>query len=270
MQLMNVSGVLVENNKIDSVWLQREVIIDCYLPVHVANPSQLGLLLINDGQNLQEMGFSDMLERMYAGGELSALLCVGIHAGVERKMEYGVAGVKDYLGRGIRAAAYTSFVLEELIPFIKAKYNITAFKEQGFAGFSLGGLSALDIVWNHPDQFSNVGVFSGSLWWRSLDQDDIAYDDSKHRIIHQQIKKGSYHPHLQFFFQCGNKDETKDRNNNGIIDSIDDTIDLIKELEKKGYRQPEDIFYLELPDGSHDIPTWSSALPTYLKWAWNR
>ena len=91
----------------------------------------------------------------------------------------------------------------------------------------------MDIVWNHPDEFRRVGVFSGSLWWRSIDQTDVSYDDDKHRIIHQQIRNGSYYPWLKFFFQCGNMDETKDRNNNGIIDSIDDTMDLIKELELK-------------------------------------
>ena len=38
-------------------------------------------------------------------------------------------------------------------------------------------------------------------------------------------------PWLKFFFECGALDETKDRNNNGIIDSIDDTLDLIDELK---------------------------------------
>ena len=59
-----------------------------------------------------------------------------------------------------------------------------------------------------------------------------------------------------------------DRNNNGIIDSIDDTIDLIKELKAKGYNNVEDIKYLEMPDGKHDIATWSRAMPIYLKWGW--
>jgi enterochelin esterase-like enzyme len=65
-------------------------------------------------------------------------------------------------------------------------------------------------------------------------------------------------------------DETKDRNNNGIIDSIDDTLDLIKELETKGYQREKDIFYLELPDGHHDVATWGRAMPVFLKWGWGR
>jgi hypothetical protein len=64
-------------------------------------------------------------------------------------------------------------------------------------------------------------------------------------------------------------DETMDRNNNGIIDSIDDTLDLIKELERKGYRK-EDITYLEFANGKHDIPTWAKAMPEFLKWGWGK
>jgi hypothetical protein len=53
--------------------------------------------------------------------------------------------------------------------------------------------------------------------------------------MHAQIQDGHYAPWLKFFFQTGVLDEAADRNNSGIIDSIDDTMDLIKELEKKGY-----------------------------------
>ena len=88
--------------------------------------------------------------------------------------------------------------------------------------------------------------------------------------MHQQIRQGKYHPCQKFFLQCGNKDETKDRNNNGIIDSIDDTIDLIKELMKKGYDKEKDFYYLELPDGRHDISTWALAMPEFLKWGWGK
>jgi len=158
--------------------------------------------------------------------------------------------------------------MEELVPFIHQKYNVPAFKEKAFAGFSLGGLSALDIVWNHPEEFSKAGVFSGSFWWRSVDQAAANYDDDKHRLMQQQIRNGKFHAGLKFFFQCGNMDETKDRNQNGIIDSIDDTLDVIKELEGKGYEREKDIYYMELKDGHHDVATWGRALPEFLKWGW--
>ncbi len=270
MHSANVSGITVETDHITSAFLEREVQIDFYLPQNVPDPSQMSLLLINDGQDMIRMGFETILEKLYSEASITALLCVAIHCGPERRMEYGVADVPDYNGRGAKAGAYTSFLFEELLPFIREKYLVPSFKEKAFAGFSLGGLSALDIVWAHPDEFRKVGVFSGSLWWRSIDQTDESYDDEKHRIIHQQIRNGSYYPWLKFFFQCGNMDETKDRNNNGIIDSIDDTMDLIKELEIKGYDKKNDIHYMELADGRHDVATWGRSMPEFLKWGWGR
>lgn len=271
MQLANVSGILVENTSIKSFFLAREVKVDFYLPKKIGNTSALNLLLVNDGQDFIKMDFESILDNFYSTDNMTEpLLCVGIHCSAERKMEYGIAGKPDYLGRGAKAGLYTSFIMEELIPFIRTKYAITSFKEKAFAGFSLGGLMALDIVWHHPQEFTKVGVFSGSLWWRDVDQTDEEYDDDRNRIMHQQIRKGMYAPWLKFFFQCGNMDETKDRNKNGIIDSIDDTLDLIKELEAKGYSAETDIAYLELKDGLHDVPTWGRAFPEFLKWGWEK
>ncbi|MEP7377855.1 MAG: alpha/beta hydrolase-fold protein [Chitinophagaceae bacterium] len=268
MQPVNLPGILVENRSLLSVFLGREVKIDFYLPKNVADPSEMGLLLINDGQNMKEMGLKSILENLYIEKSISPLLCVAIHTGSQRKMEYGVASQKDYLGRGANAGFYTSFILRELLPFIRDAYKIASFKERAFAGFSLGALMALDIVFNHPEKFSKAGLFSGSFWWRCIDQTEKEYDDDLHRIMHQEIRNGSYKPGMKFFFQCGNMDETMDRNKNGIIDSIDDTLDLIKELIAKGYNRERDICYYEMADGKHDMATWGRAMPVFLKWGW--
>jgi enterochelin esterase-like enzyme len=270
MHLVNVSGIFFEKISIESKFLQRRVEIDFFLPKNVIDPSRISLLLINDGQNLGDMQFSTILEQLYAEKKTDPLICAGIHAGTDRKMEYGVASQTDYLGRGAKAGLYTSFILQELLPFIYKKYLVSSFKEKSFAGFSLGGLSALDIVWNHPEEFSRAGIFSGSFWWRSVDQHDKNYDDDKHRIMQQQIRYGNFSPGLKFFFQCGNMDETRDRNKNGIIDSVDDTLDLIKELKAKGYDAEKDIYYVEMKDGRHDITTWAKMMPEFLKWGWGK
>lgn len=259
---------MIENCQIESLYLQRTVEIDLYLPTHVTHPEEMSLLILNDGQNMEEMGFAGILSELYTAGAIRPLFCAAVHAGTDRKMEYGISGHPDYLGRGAYAGQYTSFILEELLPYIRKTYAIRWFAEQAFAGFSLGGLMALDIVWNHPALFTKAGVFSGSLWWRSIDQDQAEYDDRLHRIMHQVIRQGDYHPGQRFFFQSGNMDETNDRNNNGIIDSIDDTLDLMQELVNKGYDREKDIYYLEMADGRHDISTWGRAMPVFLKWGW--
>ncbi|HSU28947.1 MAG TPA: hypothetical protein VLJ68_11225, partial [Chitinophagaceae bacterium] len=94
------------------------------------------------------------------------------------------------------------------------------------------------------------------------------YSDDRHRIMHQQVRKGEYRPGMKFYFQCGNKDETRDRNKNGIIDSIDDTRDLVAELEAKGYEKDNDVVYVEVENGRHDVPTWGIAMPGFLKWGY--
>ena len=48
---------------------------------------------------------------------------------------------------------------------------------------------------------------------------------------------------MKFFFECGTADEKEDRNENGVIDSIDDTLDLIATLKNKGYDSGKDISY---------------------------
>lgn len=260
--------VITENHSLNSTLLNREVIIDCYLPVNVARPDQMSLLLINDGQDLPKMPFDEILNSLLEAEKIEPILCVGIYCSTDRKMEYGVASQPDYKGRGAKAEAYTNFVFQELLPFIHETYNVPSFKEKSFAGFSLGGLSALDIVWNHPEEFANVGVFSGSLWWRSRGYKE-GYTDDKDRIMHQQIKNGKLYFWLKFFFECGALDEKADRNKNGVIDAIDDTLDLIKELRKLGYDESA-IKYLELADGTHDVPTWGRAFPEFLCWGWKK
>ncbi len=264
------TSIITEEHIIESVNLGREVIIDFYLPVNVPDPAAMSLLLINDGQDLRTMKFENLMESLFNAGDISTLLCVAIHCGPDRRNEYATAKTLDYKGRGIKAQAYNNFIFEELMPYVRTNFFVPSFKEKSFAGFSLGGLSALDIVWNHPQEFTRVGVFSGSLWWRLKSQEDEDFDEANHRIMHRQVKEGSYAPWLKFFFEVGTQDETADRNNNGIIDSIDDTLGLIAELEKIGYDPQKDIKYLELADGRHDVSTWAKAFPDFLKWGWGK
>lgn len=264
-----LSYLMVEQKAIPSKYLKRYVIIDLYLPKNITTPSALNLMLVNDGQDLPDLKFSSILNGFLETNAIEPLFCVGVHAGKDRKNEYGTAKILDYEGRGAKAQAYSNFILEELLPFIHTEYAVEGFKQKAFCGFSLGGLSAIDIVWNYPDVFSLAGVFSGSLWWRSKSLDDD-YNDDTDRIMHQQVRNGIYIPGLQFYFATGSLDETADRNNNGIIDSIDDTLALVEELTKLGYDEDRDIYYINYEDGKHDVATWGRAMPHFLLWRWSR
>ncbi len=266
MQTQEFHSIIVQRIKVTSAFLEREVTVDVYLAKKDLPFASPHLLFINDGQDLEVMNFAAMLNEAAASLVLQPLLCVSIHANENRRMEYGTASQADFGGRGARAGAYNRFIIEELLPLIQSSYHILTFESYSIAGFSLGGLTAIDMVWNHAQLFSIAGVFSGSLWWRSKDLKK-GYVEDRDRIMHQLVRKGKHHPGLRFYFTTGSLDETADRNNNGIIDSIDDTLALIEELKAIGYTEA-DIVYKNFEDGKHDVATWGRAMPDFLLWGW--
>ena len=253
------------NFKIPSANLKREVEIDIYVPEGILGNEKIELLLLNDGQDVAKMDFSKILEEAHHNKRNHRLIVVAIKASTERLMEYGVAGVPDFKGRGAKAHLYNDFVIKELLPFVKKKIAMPITGKVAFAGFSLGGLSAFDIAWNNPSVFDAVGVFSGAFWWRKKDLID-GYTDAD-RIMHALIDTTSTKPDMKFWLMTGTEDEKADRNKNMIIDSIDDTIDVVKSLLKKGYKRPENIFYFEKVGGKHDVATWENVMPAFLTWA---
>lgn len=250
---------------IDSVYLNRSVELELFLPEGLLGNETLNLLLLNDGQEAEALGLSDTLARLQHQQQIGPLVVAAITASAERLQEYGVAGIPDFMGRGSKAQAYTDFVIRELVPFIEGKLNMPIRGKRAYAGFSLGGLSAFDIAWNNERHFDAVGVFSGSFWWRKKDLSE-GYTDQD-RILHQRIAETQGKPELKFWLMTGTEDETADRNKNFIIDSIDDTVDVIKELLKKGYRRPQDLAYYEVVGGKHDVATWGKAMSAFLCWA---
>lgn len=262
MKMIAELPVSLLRKKFASLLLDRVVIVDLYYTGILSSQPDYKLCLINDGQDLEKMNFSRILQE---SGIDAPVIFAAIHCGEKRMDEYGMSCSPDYKGRGSLAPLYEKFILKELLPCLYAEFPEQNFIEHAFAGFSLGGLSALDIVWNNSQIFQQAAVFSGSLWWRSRDAAHKEFDPVNDRLMHRQIRQGSFRPGLKFFFQCGLFDEQADRNRNGVIDSIDDTIDVMKELLQKGYLEGRDIRYLQLSDGRHDISSWAKALPVFLK-----
>jgi enterochelin esterase-like enzyme len=268
MQIEQMVELSVETIEMDSEPLERVVRTDIYTVNITDQTKQIDLLLINDGQDLVTMNFASILQQVNSSHPLRPLVIAAIHCGDDRRNEYGTAAAVDYKGRGAKAGAYEHFILLELMPVLFSRLTEFSVREISFAGFSLGGLSAMDIVWRHPNVFTKAGVFSGSFWWRTRSHEEKEYNPTTDRVMHNQIRNGEFHPNLRFFFQCGTLDEVSDRNGNGVIDSIDDTIDLMRELLRKGYKEGKDFVYLQLREGKHDVFTWAKAMPAFLKWGW--
>lgn len=249
-----------------SIALGRVVRLDVVLPpgfsATAAQPYPV--LYLNDGQDLQRLRLPAALNRLYRRGVLRPFVLVAVHA-ADRLQEYGVAARPDYLGRGSRAGRYTEFVLTELLPYAQAHYRASADPAAAVvAGMSLGGLTAFDVAWHHPEAFQRAGAFSGSFWWRSRSLQD-GYTDAD-RLMHGLVRAQPARAGQQFWLQTGTNDETSDRNHNGIIDAIEDTLDLIAVLERQGL-PPAAVRYVEVPAGHHHPDTWGAIMPDFLRWA---
>jgi enterochelin esterase-like enzyme len=267
---IGVVKCITEQWTIPSRYLDRLVQVRVWMPPRYAKDKNIRypVIFFNDGQDMNAVGVPEVLENGYADKSLEPLILVAVSASDKRMREYGTASQPDYKGRGDLAKQYNLFVIRELVPLVKNRYRCKPELEATiFAGFSLGGLSAFDLVWNNPKLFGKVGAFSGSFWWRSAELNDE--DPDAHRIMHAVVQASAPRPNMKFWFQNGTHDETDDRNNNGVIDAIDDTMALIDILTEKGYKPHEDIRYTEVEGGEHNTQTWKKVLPDFLKWAVN-
>ncbi len=228
--------------------------------------NEMNLLILNDGQDADKFRIKVIVDSLYRKKLIAPLLVVAVHAG-KREEWYGVAGKPDFENRGKRADKYAAFIDNELYPFIKKNAGVRSFKSVVIAGASLGGLSAMDIAWNNADKIDRVGVFSGSFWWRDKDQVDSTYSDATNRILLSSIQQSRKRPHLKYWMYAGLQEEKSDRDKDGIIDVVDDTRDLLQIIKNKNVSPPNDIVYVESPNGQHDYASWSKALPAFLIWA---
>ncbi|PIE99665.1 MAG: esterase [Polaribacter sp.] len=265
--MFKISSISLKG-EIFSKYLKRNVAFRVVAPPNYRDSNiRFPVLLMNDGQDYGGLQLENTIETYHTCHEHRPFIYIGIETDKNRIHEYGTAVLADFKNRGSRAGLYTKFIIEEFIPFLKGEFKVSYDGlDWFFCGMSLGGLSAFDIVLNHPEYFSKAGVFSGSFWWRKKAYDPNDEED-RSRIVLNMVRDSNYHSHLKFWFECGTLDEKADRNKNGIIDSIDDTKDLITELEKKGYNKPDDITYVEINEGRHDLATWASVFPDFLKWA---
>ena len=259
---------IVEIEDVASQHLDNSRSLYIYLPPAYDNQPQrhYPVLYLNDGQDREQLQLHETLCRLFERQLIQPIIVVAVPTNEDRLQEYGTAVAINAQGLGQQAEAYGRFLTEEVMPLINERFRTkTGTADTAVAGFSLGGLSAFDIAWNYPDLFGILGVFSGSFWWRA------AKDETKvpanELITHQMVKLVERPNKLRIWLEAATRDETSDRDNNGVIDAIQDTLELMNALVSIGYQKGEDVVYVEVEGGRHNYETWSKIFPTFLRWA---
>ncbi len=274
--------------------------IRVFLPPGYDANSTLGYsaLYLNDGQDADAVQLQQAINAAVMAKEIQPLIAVAIAAPSDRMAAYGFsdrAAAKSLVAQtqygavGTQAHAYSEWLTNTVVPMIDARYRTRARSDaRTILGWSLGGANALNLGWQYPDVFSRVGAFSPSLWLSSQHEDADSVQRS--RIAQRMIAEGQYHAGSKFFFAVGDREETDDRDADGIIDVIDDARDLMDgwreigdvDVRSKGLRQLGHSIHLDavhtpsradmslfvLPGGEHHQTSWAKMLPQFLHWAY--
>lgn len=124
-----------------------------------------------DGQNVLdpgtsfggiEWGLDEVAARLEAQGAPPVIL-VGVDNGMGRRLhEYTFLADPEHGGGG--AAEHLDFLLQEVEPFLAARYRLAPGR-RAMVGSSLGGLFGLWAALARPGAFRAVAALSPSLWW---------------------------------------------------------------------------------------------------------
>lgn len=274
--------------------------ITIYLPPNYARGTRrYPVLYANDSQDMDAVGLQPTLARLYRARAIEPVIVVAIRMLADRASGYGLsdrATSRNLIGGspigpiGSRAHDYSAWVATALVPYVDAHYRTRRSpRARAMLGWSLGALNAFNIGWQYPEVFGRVGAFSPSFWLAADRSSATAVQHT--RLAQAMVDQGRKHAGLKMWFAVGTAEETKDRDRDGLNDTIDDVQDLLqgyrgadgfraRGLTQLGYsvdmdcakhpsRKADAALFL-LQGGVHNQASWGKMLPPFLLWAYGR
>jgi predicted alpha/beta superfamily hydrolase len=227
-----------------------------YLPPQYATEPgrRFPVLYLQDGQNVfdgataflagREWEADETVERLSEEGRIEPLVVVAVDNGGERRAwEY--LPTRDERARdGGGADAYGRMLVEELKPWVDARYRTrTGREDTGLAGSSFGGLAALYVGLRHPDVFGRIGALSTSVW----------VDD---RFVVRFVEGLPEKPATRVWTDIGTREGRR---------AVEDARALRDALVGKGWREGVDLRHVEAEGAVHDEVAWARRLPAVLE-----
>lgn len=232
---------------------RRDIIV--YLPPGYQEQftSRLPVLLLQDGQNLfdgetsfirgMDWHVGQTADELILRGKVEPLVIVGIYnTGKNRVREYTPTRAPK-LGGG-SADRYGKFIVEELLPFLRATYRVTGQREQtGIGGSSLGGLLALYLGLKLPKVFGKIAALSPSVWWHD-------------RVIFRLAEKTRIDTRARTWLDIGTREGPQ------IADDVENFGDI---LLNKGWLPHVDLQFERIEGGEHNEAAWAQRIGRVLE-----
>jgi len=145
---------------------------------------------------------------------------------------------------------YPRFIVEEMLPEVGKKYNLTSDPEaRAIGGSSSGAICAFNVAWERPDQFRKVISMIGSFT-----------NIRGGHIFPDLVRKNERKP-IRVFLQDGIHDNRNP--NNAARDWHLQNKLMIAALEEKGYDVKS-----EIGEAGHSDNHGGAILPEMLRWLW--
>jgi enterochelin esterase family protein len=142
---------------------------------------------------------------------------------------------------------YAKFLLEEILPEVGKKYNLTKDPEgRCIGGNSSGGICAFTVAWERPDQFRKVFSTVGSFT-------DIRGGHAYPYMIRKSEKKP-----IRVFLQDGANDLDNTFGNWPLANQL-----MASSLKFKGYD-----YKFEFGEGVHSTRHGTAIFPDAMRWMW--
>ena len=143
--------------------------------------------------------------------------------------------------------AYTRFLLDEILPELTGKYNITADPAgRAICGISSGGICAWTVAWERPDAFGKVISHVGS------------FTNIRGGHVYPALIRKTERKSIRVFLQDGANDLDNLHGNWPLANQ-----EMAAALKFMGYD-----YKFEFGDGGHNSVHGSAILPDSLRWLW--
>jgi enterochelin esterase-like enzyme len=237
-----------------------------YVPAQYDPEKPASLMIFQDGQAfVKEDGplrARHVLDNLIYRREIPVMIAVFINPG--RKPEQPEPTMDDWGDKTTNRAdeynslddRYARVIIDELMPVLKEKYNISSdAKDHGIGGVSSGAIAAFTVAWERPDQFSKVLSIVGS------------YTNIRGGHKYPDIIRSSEKKPIRIFLQSGRNDNRGLRRGGTQYDPEWDWFlqnnRMVEALEEKGY----DMTYT-WGIGNHGSQQGGAILPEMMRWLW--
>jgi len=225
-----------------------------YVPAQYNNSQPAALMVFQDGHAYVNDSGDFRVEVVYDNliyqKKLPVTICLFVNPG---------HSTKEYPENRFRASnradeydvlddRYATLLIDEIIPELKRKYNISNDpKMHGIGGLSSGAICAFTAAWEHPEYFSKVLSHIGSYT-------NIRGGNNYPSIIRKHKKKD-----IKIFMQDGINDLDNEHGNWWLAN-----LEMEAAFKFKGYN-----YKFEKGKGTHSGRHGGSILPESLVWLWS-